>query len=191
MFAAVRLARVLRPLRLMSRLSGMRMLVDTIIESAETIAIGLLMLLFLLVLFSMLAVQLWHGKLRSVCFESASGTVSSTWQNCGSTTGQCQPGERCQAAFVNPWFGLLNLDNVLGQSYSELQCTALSYKFAAATGSSFVMLNVLTLDAWGDVLAALVNAVGWSVLLIYLPATFGLAFFCTNLIGKCFLKPAK
>ena len=66
---AIRTVRVLRPLRSISVLPGMRILVSTILKSMGPIGNVLLLCLFLFFVFGILGVQLFAGALRNRCVQ--------------------------------------------------------------------------------------------------------------------------
>eukprot|EP00755_Sulcionema_specki_P012056 Sspe_Gene.50424::Locus_28037_Transcript_1_1_Confidence_1.000_Length_1137::g.50424::m.50424 len=66
--SAVRLLRILRPLRTVSKVKGMRQLIGTLAYSLPIFADVFLLLTFLLVVFAIVGVQLWSTSLHRRCF---------------------------------------------------------------------------------------------------------------------------
>eukprot|EP00754_Rhynchopus_humris_P017353 Rhum_TRINITY_DN14558_c21_g1::Rhum_TRINITY_DN14558_c21_g1_i1::g.101733::m.101733/K04853/CACNA1F; voltage-dependent calcium channel L type alpha-1F len=66
--SGLRLLRILRPLRTLSRLEGMRTIVETLVLSLPMIADVFLLLLFLILVFAILGIQLWANTLHQRCY---------------------------------------------------------------------------------------------------------------------------
>ena len=65
----LRMARVLRPLRAINRLPGLRILIKLILETLPMLGNVVLLCLFLFVVFSILAVQLLKGVMQNRCYD--------------------------------------------------------------------------------------------------------------------------
>ena len=66
--SAIRLLRILRPLRTVSRIKGMRAIIQTLILSLPLIGDVFLLLLFLLLVFAIAGIQLWSNSLHRRCY---------------------------------------------------------------------------------------------------------------------------
>jgi len=66
----LRMARVLRPLRAINRLPGLRILIKLILETLPMLGSVVLLCTFLFVVFSILGVQLLSGVLRNRCYDA-------------------------------------------------------------------------------------------------------------------------
>ena len=64
---SLRTFRVLRPLRTLSRLPGMRKLVGSLLQSIPGLFNVVVLLAFIFVIFGILGLQLWNGKLHNLC----------------------------------------------------------------------------------------------------------------------------
>ncbi|KAG5854244.1 hypothetical protein ANANG_G00035740, partial [Anguilla anguilla] len=67
-FSAVRTVRVLRPLRAINRVPGMRILVTLLLDTLPMLGNVLLLCFFVFFIFGIVGVQLWAGLLRNRCF---------------------------------------------------------------------------------------------------------------------------
>eukprot|EP01012_Entosiphon_sulcatum_P008171 TRINITY_DN14339_c0_g1_i2.p1 TRINITY_DN14339_c0_g1~~TRINITY_DN14339_c0_g1_i2.p1 ORF type:complete len:1845 (-),score=307.13 TRINITY_DN14339_c0_g1_i2:77-5611(-) len=67
--SVVRLLRVLRPLRSVTRVAGLRVLVNCIFKSIPKLLDVFILLTFFLVVFAILGLQLWSGKLHQRCYQ--------------------------------------------------------------------------------------------------------------------------
>ena len=100
-FRTMRLLRVLRPLRLISRFGNLRIVVDLFIKTLPQVFNVSLVLILFIVVFGILGVQLFAGKL-AVCASADAATHGSSDR------------AACEAAgglWVNPFFG--NFDDIL------------------------------------------------------------------------------
>ena len=67
----LRLTRVLRPLRTISRVQGMRIIVSTLVQSFSSLVDAFTLLLFFLVISAILGVKLFSGSLHKRCYVSS------------------------------------------------------------------------------------------------------------------------
>jgi len=86
---ALRSFRVLRPLRTISNVEGLRILVSALISALPLLRDTIIVLLFFFVVFAIAGVQIWAGELKQRCFNLETG-IAMEDHFCGSLT--C-PGE--------------------------------------------------------------------------------------------------
>ena len=169
--SSIRTIRVLRPLRTITALPGMRILVGTMIKSLPMMANVLLLSVFLFVVFGILGVQLFKGVLRNRCFALDAVTGNATivvdeTRPCSPSDKLLWPGHVCGTdeaclPYANPNFGITSFDNIFWAWLTIFQCVTLE-------GWTPIMYN--TMDA----------TTGYS--LIYFILMIGLgAFFLVNL----------
>ena len=189
--SGLRTFRVLRPLKTMTTVPGMKVIVSSMLASIPALSGVLLLAGFFFVVFGIIGVQLWGGVLKSRCFyntTSANGSMIylvSEDEHCafqcpgGKTTGLCTVapgGASCGTRwngtefqvgscreYENPAFGAGNFDN-----FGD----AIMYVFTS-----------VTLEGWVDVMYALYASYGMEPLVsIYflLLVVFG-SFFVLNL----------
>ena len=100
-FKSLRTFRVLRPLRAISAVEGLRMLIGALVSSLPLLMDIYVVLMFYFLIMAIAGLQLWHGVLKQRCFDITTGTVDDT-RCCGSHT--C--GERnCVGYISNPNYG--------------------------------------------------------------------------------------
>ena len=78
----LRLVKMLRPLRSINRVRGMRVLVQTILKAGPQICNVLLFLMFFLIVFSLFGVSFFRGNLRHTCHVESDGEWVSTGVTC-------------------------------------------------------------------------------------------------------------
>jgi voltage-dependent calcium channel L type alpha-1D len=157
----VRALRVLRPLRLMTALPGMRRLVVALTESLPGLISVCLLLIFFVAIFAILGLELYMGRLRQHCENSLTDELVDVDQCCNPSPSwagglECERGETCEETDLNPFFGITSFDNI--------------------GASLLIIFQVLTLEGWSDVCYLTMNAtVDFSV--IYFVAIIALGTF--------------
>ncbi|KAJ9458945.1 Muscle calcium channel subunit alpha-1 [Diplonema papillatum] len=68
--SAIRLLRILRPLRTVSRVKGMRVIIQTLAHSLPMLGDAFLLMLFLILVFAIAGIQLWSDSLHQRCYYS-------------------------------------------------------------------------------------------------------------------------
>lgn len=134
--SSIRTMRVLRPLRTVTVLPGIRVLVSAMLESLPMMANVVLCLLFLFILFGILGMSLFMGVLRNRCHEVdiVEGievfTVADEDNTCTSKIRMgfggrlCPEGQICMP-YENPNFGITSFDNFLWSVNTIFQCITL------------------------------------------------------------------
>ena len=134
--SSIRTMRVLRPLRTVTVLPGIRVLVSAMLESLPMMANVVLCLLFLFILFGILGMSLFMGVLRNRCHEVdiVDGveifTVADEENTCTSKIRMgfggrlCPEGQICMP-YENPNFGITSFDNFLWSVVTIFQCITL------------------------------------------------------------------
>jgi len=135
-FSGLRSVRALRPLRTLNAVPGIKMLVGTIFNAAPLLRDVLLLILFLLFLFAIVALQFFSGTLKKVCMSSITGSAQGVGSVAGNPVvcqeGTCGAGYTCTKTGMNPQWGMLNFDN--------------------AGASMLTIFVVMTQDRWVDVM---------------------------------------
>lgn len=67
---SLRVFRLLRPLRTINRLPGLRIVVTTLLNAAPNLGGMVVMLAFFFFMFSVIGVQLWAGRWRQRCMDA-------------------------------------------------------------------------------------------------------------------------
>lgn len=125
--SSLRIIRILRPLRGLSSIEGMRILIQSLFMSIKPLLNSLIILCAFASLFSIIGLQLWSGAFRYKCLNVDYGTFSNF---CGSDT--CLEGELCSHGIKNPYYGTMSFDSFF---YAILN-----------------VFQILTLEGWTEIL---------------------------------------
>lgn len=183
--SSMRGMRALRPLRIINRFPGMRRQVITLIDSIPQMLGVATLLMFFLIVYGVLGVQLFAGVLHYRCFGDVGGDVGelvfglkgASGQQigvqpvealtgvCASATpgsqGTCDAGKSCRWYEENPLFGTVSFDNIVSAFLTLLQC--------------------ITLEGWVDVMYMLSKTAG-PISVVYLVSLVVLgSFYMLNL----------
>ena len=154
---SLRTFRVLRPLRMISSVEGLRLIMEAIISSLPLIGDILLILSFYFVILAIAALQLWNGILKARCFYPQSGFTDDT-RCCGSHV--CNAGADCVNYISNPNYGGTNYDTVFASLLTAFQC--------------------VTLESWSNVEQNVADAFGPASTIYFTFHTLFGAFFLMN-----------
>jgi len=167
---ALRAVRLLRPLRAIQRVPRLRIIIQSAIQALPAALKVGFVLLFLLLIFSGVAVSLFRGKLRSRCYTFDDGVytiLSDLRDRPCDVTGQgffkCPIGSTCQERDSdNPFYGTISFDNTADAFYS--------------------LFWVSTLTTWDPVMYATMDAVSPFTSFYFIGFVFCVSFFATNLV---------
>ncbi|XP_054896571.1 voltage-dependent N-type calcium channel subunit alpha-1B isoform X2 [Poeciliopsis prolifica] len=160
----LRAVRVLRPLKLVSGIPSLQVVLKSIMKAmVPLLQIGLL-LFFAIVMFAIIGVEFYMGKFHQSCFKPGEPETVVDWP-CGSEppARTCPNGTVCQEYWTGPNFGITNFDNILFAVLTVFQC--------------------ITMEGWVDVLYSTNDAVGnnWNWL-YFIPLIIIGSFFMLNLV---------
>ena len=115
----MRVVRTLRPLRAVTKLPELRVLVEALLKSIPMLGTTILVCAFYFLVFGIAGVQFWQGQYRNRCFFNATATANESLvlddpYACAISGGgrQCEGNQTCQA-WENPNSGITSFDNVL------------------------------------------------------------------------------
>ena len=128
---ALRAIRVLRPLKTITKVKALKMIVSTLFFSFSLVMDSLYILTFVMVVFAIAGTQLFSGLLKNRCIELATGTVTETL----CMTGSCAVGYECGKSIASPNFSISNFDTFLWSILS--------------------VFRTLTLEGWSDIMIGL------------------------------------
>eukprot|EP00755_Sulcionema_specki_P009052 Sspe_Gene.42602::Locus_20697_Transcript_1_1_Confidence_1.000_Length_2533::g.42602::m.42602 len=174
-FSVIRLLRVLRPLRTMSRVEGMKLLMGALFGSIPQIVDNIFLLVFLISIFAILGIQLFAGVLHRRCMVVAYNSTDpftpmlaqDDSENCGGT-------HSCSAY---PSYPTLQVD--CREDTSVFQEVPLN--FDNIWRALLLVFKVVSQDDWPDDMGKLMSALsGWTWIFFVTCTVFG-AFFGTNL----------
>eukprot|EP00347_Sterkiella_histriomuscorum_P015163 403358079 len=170
--SSLRVFRVLRPLRTITKIEGLRTIVTALITALPLLRDTIIVLLFFFIIFAIAGVQLFSGYLKYRCVDVETG-IPNYDLFCGSqicpkthfySDGSYDPeGSKyfCGQTNRNPNYGSTSFDNLL---YALL-----------------VILQSVTLEGWTPIMVTLGKTLSPMAVLYFFPIVFIGAFFLLNL----------
>ncbi|XP_036382022.1 calcium channel, voltage-dependent, N type, alpha 1B subunit, a [Megalops cyprinoides] len=160
----LRAVRVLRPLKLVSGIPSLQVVLKSIMKAmVPLLQIGLL-LFFAIVMFAIIGVEFYMGKFHSTCFRNNTDEIVEDFP-CGHEppARTCPRGTVCREYWIGPNFGITNFDNILFAVLTVFQC--------------------ITMEGWVDILYNANDASGntWNWL-YFIPLIIIGSFFMLNLV---------
>uniref|UniRef100_M4A9M9 Voltage-dependent L-type calcium channel subunit alpha n=1 Tax=Xiphophorus maculatus TaxID=8083 RepID=M4A9M9_XIPMA len=165
---ALRAFRVLRPLRLVSGVPSLQVVLNSIIKAMVPLLHIALLVLFVIIIYAIIGLELFMGKMHKTCIYNHSGT------NAEEKPAPCAPdgaygrhcmqnGTKCQVGWEGPNDGITNFDNFAFAMLTVFQC--------------------ITMEGWTDVLYWMQDAMGYELPWVYFVSLviFG-SFFVLNLV---------
>jgi hypothetical protein len=111
--SALRSFRVIRPLRTISSVQGLRVIVSALINAIPLLRDSLLVLMFFFLVFAIAGCQLFTGALKNRCFNEDTGVIDTSFTTFCGGGNSCRPGYYCAKSNENPANGATNFDNVM------------------------------------------------------------------------------
>lgn len=130
--SALRAIRVLRPLRTITKVRALKMIVRTLFYSFSLVMDSLYILLFVMGVFGIAGMQLFGGNLKFNCMELETGRLDGVV--CGGDA-DCGVGEVCAKGVASPNYSIVNFDTLL---WSELSV----FQTITTEGWSGIMVNI-------------------------------------------------
>uniref|UniRef100_A0A669QCS1 Voltage-dependent N-type calcium channel subunit alpha n=1 Tax=Phasianus colchicus TaxID=9054 RepID=A0A669QCS1_PHACC len=160
----LRAVRVLRPLKLVSGIPSLQVVLKSIMKAmVPLLQIGLL-LFFAIVMFAIIGLEFYMGKFHKTCFSNETGEEVGDFP-CGEEppARQCESGTTCREYWQGPNYGITNFDNILFAVLTVFQC--------------------ITMEGWTDILYNTNDAAGntWNWL-YFIPLIIIGSFFMLNLV---------
>lgn len=155
---ALRAIRLLRPLRSVTRIQGMRVIFLSLVGSVKLLLSSMALLLFFYLVASIATLQMFMGALRYRCMEVDTGVVLA--EDLG-LCGDCSSTQVCVKWLSNPGHGTTHFDNLFVAMITTFQC--------------------VTLEGWSEVMNGLQRVFGMWIALFFVPIVFTGAFFFMNL----------
>lgn len=125
---ALRAFRVLRPLRLVSGVPSLQVVLNSILRAMVPLLHIALLVLFVIIIYAIIGLELFSGKLHKSCFNNITGEIMDDPHPCGEDGFQC---ERigfdmvCRYYWEGPNFGITNFDNFGLSMLTVFQCVTL------------------------------------------------------------------
>ncbi|CAG7729654.1 unnamed protein product [Allacma fusca] len=161
---ALRAFRVLRPLRLVSGVPSLQIVMNSILKAMIPLAQIALLVLFVIVIYAIIGLELFSGVMHSTCTHVFTGELMDDPVPCGGDF-LCEDMEfyNCTYGWEGPNFGIINFDNFGLAMLTVFQC--------------------ITLEGWTQTLYNIDDAMGGSFNWVYFTSMVVLgAFFVMNLI---------
>ncbi|XP_061920902.1 voltage-dependent L-type calcium channel subunit alpha-1C isoform X2 [Entelurus aequoreus] len=165
---ALRAFRVLRPLRLVSGVPSLQVVLNSIIKAMVPLLHIALLVLFVIIIYAIIGLELFMGKMHKTCVHGHIGTRAEE------KPAPCAPdgaygrhcnhnGTKCEMGWEGPNDGITNFDNFAFAMLTVFQC--------------------ITMEGWTDVLYWMQDAMGYELPWVYFVSLviFG-SFFVLNLV---------
>ncbi|XP_023810548.1 voltage-dependent L-type calcium channel subunit alpha-1D isoform X1 [Oryzias latipes] len=164
---ALRAFRVLRPLRLVSGVPSLQVVLNSIIKAMVPLLHIALLVLFVIIIYAIIGLELFIGKMHATCYMPGSDLIAEEEPAPCAISGhgrQCPiNGTECREGWHGPNNGITNFDNFLFAMLTVFQC--------------------ITMEGWTDVLYWMNDAMGFELPWVYFVSLviFG-SFFVLNLV---------
>ncbi|XP_077463650.1 voltage-dependent L-type calcium channel subunit alpha-1D-like isoform X2 [Stigmatopora argus] len=164
---ALRAFRVLRPLRLVSGVPSLQIVLNSIMKAMVPLLHIALLVLFVIIIYAIIGLELFIGRMHRTCYYTESDTyveddpVPCAFAGHGR---QCSVnGSECRGRWDGPNGGITNFDNFFFAMLTVFQC--------------------ITMEGWTDVLYWMNDAIGFELPWVYFVSLviFG-SFFVLNLV---------
>uniref|UniRef100_A0A8D3CZ39 Voltage-dependent L-type calcium channel subunit alpha n=1 Tax=Scophthalmus maximus TaxID=52904 RepID=A0A8D3CZ39_SCOMX len=157
---ALRAFRVLRPLRLVSGVPSLQIVLNSIMKAMVPLLHIALLVLFVIIIYAIIGLELFIGRMHKTCY-SIDDPVPCAFAGHGR---QCAVnGSECRGRWDGPNGGITNFDNFFFAMLTVFQC--------------------ITMEGWTDVLYWMNDAIGFELPWVYFVSLviFG-SFFVLNLV---------
>lgn len=142
-FQTLRAARVLRPLKLVSGIPSLQVVLKSIMKAMVPLLQIAVLLLFFIVVCSIIGLELYMGKFHKTCYTSSNDEILRQNQICyGNSTAEsgeedslpylCPNGTYCAKWDLGPYYGITTFDNIVFSMMTVFQC--------------------ITMEGWTDIL---------------------------------------
>uniref|UniRef100_A0A8C5UET9 Voltage-dependent L-type calcium channel subunit alpha n=1 Tax=Malurus cyaneus samueli TaxID=2593467 RepID=A0A8C5UET9_9PASS len=158
---ALRAFRVLRPLRLVSGVPSLQVVLNSIIKAMVPLLHIALLVLFVIIIYAIIGLELFMGKMHKTYTPAEDEPSPCAPQSAHGR--QCQNGTECKAGWEGPKHGITNFDNFAFAMLTVFQC--------------------ITMEGWTDVLYWVNDAIGrdWPWIYFVTLIIIG-SFFVLNLV---------
>ncbi|XP_037098583.1 voltage-dependent L-type calcium channel subunit alpha-1C isoform X6 [Syngnathus acus] len=165
---ALRAFRVLRPLRLVSGVPSLQVVLNSIIKAMVPLLHIALLVLFVIIIYAIIGLELFMGKMHKTCYHDHTGTIAEEkpapcapklayGRHCDQNRTDCKMG------WEGPNDGITNFDNFAFAMLTVFQC--------------------ITMEGWTDVLYWVNDAVGYKWPWVYFVTLIIIgSFFVLNLV---------
>uniref|UniRef100_A0A3Q2FT87 Voltage-dependent P/Q-type calcium channel subunit alpha-1A n=1 Tax=Cyprinodon variegatus TaxID=28743 RepID=A0A3Q2FT87_CYPVA len=160
----LRAVRVLRPLKLVSGIPSLQVVLKSIMKAMiPLLQIGLLLFVAIL-MFAIIGLEFYMGKFHTTCYDQVTREIVEE-RPCGNHTPSrlCPNGSKCDSGWIGPNYGITQFDNILFAVLTVFQC--------------------ITMEGWTDMLYYSNDVEGsmWNWM-YYIPLIIIGSFFMLNLV---------
>ncbi|KAF6034243.1 CAC [Bugula neritina] len=162
----LRAVRVLRPLKLVSGIPSLQVVLKSILQAMAPLLQITLLVLFMIVIFAIIGLELYNGVFHQTCIDDITlEPIDDDPRPCANTKGyQCPEGSTCvKQSWDGPNHGITSFDNIIYAMLTVFQC--------------------ITMEGWTDIMYYANDAQGpffnW---LYFLPLIILGSFFMLNLV---------
>lgn len=156
---ALRAFRVLRPLRLVSGVPSLQVVLNSIICAMVPLFHIALLVIFVIIIYAVIGLELFSGKMHETCFNNITGQIELEDPHpCGKHGFQCNDTlfEVCREYWEGPNDGITNFDNFGLAMLTVFQCvtnegwTDVMYNINDAVGNSWPWIYFISLIILGS-----------------------------------------
>ncbi|CAG9796230.1 unnamed protein product [Diatraea saccharalis] len=126
---ALRAFRVLRPLRLVSGVPSLQIVLNSILKAMIPLLHIALLVIFVIIIYAIIGLELFSGKMHKSCYNKYTDEIMDTPHPCDVDNGfNCSSiGEdmECRDGWIGPNFGITNFDNFGLSMLTVFQCITL------------------------------------------------------------------
>ncbi|KAJ4932524.1 hypothetical protein JOQ06_010942, partial [Pogonophryne albipinna] len=153
----LRAVRVLRPLKLVSGIPSLQVVLKSIMKAMiPLLQIGML-LFFAILMFAIIGLEFYMGKFHTTCYDNHTGEMKEEYP-CGTELPSrlCPEGTLCRRYWTGPNYGITQFDNILFAILTVFQCitmegwTDLLYYSNDASGSAWNWMYFIPLIIIGS-----------------------------------------
>ncbi|XP_066994947.2 muscle calcium channel subunit alpha-1-like [Anabrus simplex] len=144
---AIRILRVIRPLRLISSVTSLQVVLNSLVLAMAPLLHVSLFVLFVIIIYAIIGLQLFSGKLHRTCFDNVTGEMMPNPHSCallGERGFDCHEIDNNSVCIDSIWegpnYGITNFDNFGFATLTVFQC--------------------ITMDGWVDILYNIQDSVG-------------------------------
>jgi len=155
---AFRAFRVLRPLRLVSGVPSLQIVLNSIMKAMLPLLHIALLVIFVIVIYAIVGLELFSGKMHQTCYNIVTGDIMEAPRPCGINGFKCDESQNmeCRAGWDGPNYGITNFDNFGLAMLTVFQCvtnegwTTVMYNINDAIGNSWPWMYFISLVILGS-----------------------------------------
>ncbi|XP_068624737.1 muscle calcium channel subunit alpha-1-like [Battus philenor] len=156
---ALRAFRVLRPLRLVSGVPSLQIVLNSILKAMIPLFHIAFLVLFVIIIYAIIGLELFSGVLHDTCFYNGTEEQVEDPSACSRDPDvgfQCDEGQICKDYWEGPNYGITNFDNIGYSMLTVFQCitlegwTDIMYAISDVKGNTWVWIYFVTMVIFGN-----------------------------------------